>query len=456
VRRLAVIALVAVVGAAVLVAVGGGGNDRYRVDAVFDNAASLIPGNVVKIAGAPVGEVKDIRLTPDRKARVELEIEPGFAPFRSDARCVIAPESLFIGEKFVQCEPGTPKGRPLAGGGVPTVPLERNSATVDLDLVLSTLRMPVRERLTILFNELGAGLAGRPKELAQAVERANPALANTNRVLRVLDRDRDTLGRLVESSDEVLDELASRRGAVQDFISHAGEVTEVTASRQDDLQETVRRLPALLGELQPASERLAALSRQATPALRHLRAAAPDVANLLRDVEPVSRSGRPAIAELSRTARVGRRAVRPARPLARGLARAATRLPDVVSLTAGLLESAREKGALEGIGSFVYYTALSTSRYDRVSHMLPAYGLLNLCVLYASAPVKGCDAHPGGSAGGSSGSSARPVDARPVLNAMRQAARPAPARAPDRDRSRARDRGSDRLDIPGLDYLLGP
>ena len=112
-RILATVLVLAV--AAVAVAAGGSGEARtYRVDAVFDNASSLIPGNVVKIAGAPVGEVKDIRLTRDRKARVEMEIEEGYAPFRSDAQCVIAPESLFIGEKFLQCKPGTPKGRPLA------------------------------------------------------------------------------------------------------------------------------------------------------------------------------------------------------------------------------------------------------------------------------------------------------------------------------------------------------
>src|SRR5438093_1499275 len=105
-------------------------------------------------------------LTGDRKARVEMEISGHFAPFRSDADCILRPQSL-IGEKFVQCHPGTPRGRPLVaqGGHAPTVPLARTHSPVDLDLIFAALRRPYRERLTILVNELGTGLAGRPKDL---------------------------------------------------------------------------------------------------------------------------------------------------------------------------------------------------------------------------------------------------------------------------------------------------
>ena len=42
------------------------GERTYRVDALFYNAANLIPGQIVKIAGAEVGEVEDVVLTKDR------------------------------------------------------------------------------------------------------------------------------------------------------------------------------------------------------------------------------------------------------------------------------------------------------------------------------------------------------------------------------------------------------
>ena len=87
-RRLVALATLFVAAAAVLVGASGGDAAKrtYRVDAVFDRTAALIPGQQVKVAGAPVGTVKDIVLTPQRKARVEMEVQQGFAPFTPDAR----------------------------------------------------------------------------------------------------------------------------------------------------------------------------------------------------------------------------------------------------------------------------------------------------------------------------------------------------------------------------------
>src|SRR6187401_245041 len=109
--------LVLATGAASAVATLGAGcsEPSYRVDAIFDSTANLIPGQDVKIAGARVGRVSDIHLTDERKARVEMDVEQGFAPFRADAECTIRPQSL-IGEKFIECHPGTPDRPPLAEG----------------------------------------------------------------------------------------------------------------------------------------------------------------------------------------------------------------------------------------------------------------------------------------------------------------------------------------------------
>ena len=79
---------------AILVSGCGSSDSRYRVVAIFDNAAFLIPGQDVRIAGANVGTVTDVSVTPDQKARIEMAVDRRFAPFRSDADCFIAPQSL--------------------------------------------------------------------------------------------------------------------------------------------------------------------------------------------------------------------------------------------------------------------------------------------------------------------------------------------------------------------------
>src|ERR687888_1068037 len=233
-RRLVALAVLLAAGAAVLVGAAGGSASKqtYRVDAIFDRTAALIPGQQVKVAGAPVGSVLDIKLTPQRKARVEMELQEGFAPFRSDARCIIRAEAL-IGEKFVQCDPGTPRAPALTGHGgkPPTVPLSHDTTPVEIDTILATFRRPYRERLRILLNEFGIGLAGRSDDINALIRRANPALKEANDLLRILDRERHSLGELVDGTDAALQELASRRHQVQGFISHLDSVTQATASR---------------------------------------------------------------------------------------------------------------------------------------------------------------------------------------------------------------------------------
>ena len=395
-RRLVVLLMmVGGIGAVVVgmgAAGGGGGSTTYRVDAIFDRTASLIPGQKVKVAGAPVGLVSDITLTEDRRARVQMDVQEGFAPFKEDARCIIRAEAL-IGEKFIQCDPGSARARPLEGrdGEAPTVPLERNSVPVDIDTILSTFRRPYRERLRILLSEFGIGLAGRADDLDATIRRANPALREANELLRILARERDTLGELVEGTDAALAELASRREHVKSFIERADAVTQATASRRSELSETVRRAPALLAEVEPAAEQLSSFAREATPIARQLRAAAPAVNAVLEDVAPLSEAAVPALQHLSRTARIGRSTVRAAIPVANRLRGATAGMPESVRMTTDLVESLRETGGVESLLSFVYYAAGATARFDSISHILPAFVVGNECFRYETVDTPECE-----------------------------------------------------------------
>lgn len=393
------VTLAAVAAALVLSAAGGPTGSTVRVDAIFDNAAGLIPGQDVKIAGAKVGSVTKIELTSRRQARVEMDVDAGFAPFRSDADCIVRPQSI-IGEKFVQCDPGTPGGKQLANDGpAPTVPVAQTHSPVDLDLVFSALRLPYRQRLTVLVNELGTGLAGRPRELAATIHRANPALQQTDRVLKILDRDRAVLGRLVERSAHVVGELSSRNRDVAAFIERADAVARATASKRGALQQSIERLPPLLDQLEPSAARLADFSRDATPLVRQVRFAAPSVRSVFADLGPLNDAARPALVKLSEASKTGRSAVAAARPVATRLSSVARRLPPIVGLSTQLLESMRDRGAVEGLQLYSFYGATSTSRFDQYSHILPSYQVASNCAQYATTPVAGCSARFAGAAG---------------------------------------------------------
>ena len=213
-RALAIV--VVILGCVVLLSVGsaaGGEEGNYEVRAAFDNAAFLVNGEEVRIAGANVGVITDVTVSEydeairedgsadPGKAIVVMRIDdPGFQDFRADASCLIRPQSL-IGEKFVECEPTQPR----AAGTEPPPPLEqipdgeparastccRWSATARRSISTSSTtscEQPYPDRFRLILNDLGAGLAARGDDLAEIIERANPALRETNEVLAILAR----------------------------------------------------------------------------------------------------------------------------------------------------------------------------------------------------------------------------------------------------------------------------
>jgi ABC-type transporter Mla subunit MlaD len=389
VRRLVYIAILAVVAAAFAVAADDGGEERYLVRAIFDNASTLVPGEDVKIAGAPVGVVSDMEVTEDRKAAVTLRIDDeAFTPFKQDATCTIRLQGL-IGERFVECEPGTPAARPLEriedgdGEGERLLPVARTSSPVDLDLVNNVLRLPYGERFAILVSELGTGLAGRGEELNEVIHRSNPALRETDELLAILAGQNRTLARLAESSDRALGPLARERDRLASWIVQANRTGEASAERREDIARGIDRLPDFLRELRLLMVDLEGFADQGTPLLDDLGAAAPDLGRLIEAQGTLADASRESFPSLGDALERGRPALIRARPLVRDLGRLGEELaPASVDLDE-LTKSLDETGAVERINDFLYYLALSTNGFDSLGHYLRAGLVTNTCSEYA-------------------------------------------------------------------------
>jgi phospholipid/cholesterol/gamma-HCH transport system substrate-binding protein len=448
--------------------------NSFRVDAIFDTAKGVIPGQLVKVAGVRVGIVKDVKLTPDYKARFEMEVDGRFAPFRADAACEIQPEGL-TAENFVQCNPGTPAASVLRsrGGGTPTVPVARTSTPVNLSALFDIWSLPARERLRVLINELGLSLAGRGDDLNEVLRRTNPSLVLAQRAIRILNRQRGQLASIVDSTDRIVAELARRRGRVRDFITEAARVTGQTAQHRDALAESVRRMPALLDASQPALRRADEFAVAGTPLLQQLHASAPSLNRAVADLGPFAAASIPPLRGLRRTVKKGLAVARRARPLAAAQRRFTPIAKPISKRINQQFSSLRDSGFIEGGLSLFYYLAAGSARFDSTSHILPAHLVLNDCGTFATAPVPGCSAHYGSLSTSSrrsrgrtsrrsrAGSSPVPLSAPP--RAPPRAAAP-PARRPGRgllplaplrdvlpEPGRSHDRRMDLL----LRYLLG-
>jgi virulence factor Mce-like protein len=417
VRRAGVIvAVLAAIGAALaLGATSGEGAKDTTYKIVFDNAFGLTEGGDFKIAGVRAGRTSsfDVRGQGRPLAVVTAEVtEPGFAALREDARCEIRPQSL-IGEYYVDCQPGA-SDRKLPDGG--RVPVEQTSSTIPADLVNSILRRPYRERFRLIIGELGVGLAGRPEDLSEALERAHPGLRETSETLEILGRQTDTIEKFIVDADRVIAELEARKEDVTRFVREAGTTAEISASRRTELAETFRRLPAFLTELEPYMGRLGELTNAQTPVLRDLQAASGELDTFLTRLRPFSAEGIPAFAALGDASLVGRRAVQESQEEIRELRRLGRDAPGLAKPLRQFLQTLDDRAravepdpraaatdppagdkthisgrgggftGMEALWNYFYWQTLSTNSLDDVGHVLRLSVIVNECSPYQTNP----------------------------------------------------------------------
>lgn len=415
-RRVGAVVLTLLVIAAAAAVVGAPAQSAgsYRVDAIFDTAKGIIPGQVVKVAGARVGSIEDVVLTEDYKARVVMSVPRQFS-FRADASCNIQPEGL-ISENFVQCDPGTPSEDELAGEPAPTVPVERTAVPVSITDLFKIFQADVRQRFTVAMMAVGGGLAARGSDLNEIILRSNPTLAAVRRLTNDLAAQKEQISAAVRDTDALVAELAGRKDQVTEFVEQAERVSAQAAAQRGPLAETIARFPPLLDRTDVAISDLVRFTREGRPLLAELRAAAPGLEEALEAVGPFARAAEPSLVRLGETARIGRATVRDAEPIVELLLRFTEVSGPAGSTLAALLASARDAGFVEYVNRFFYYSAAATSRYDSTSHILPAHAIqVAECAMLATEPVEGCNAF------------FRGADPDPARRRASRGRRPAPA-----------------------------
>jgi ABC-type transporter Mla subunit MlaD len=372
--------------------------DHYFVRAIFDNASTLVPGEDVKVAGVPVGVISDLDVTVDKKAAVTLRIDnKDFTPWKSDANCKIGAQGL-IGEKFVDCQPGSSAAPALAridrgdGEGERLLSIERTSSPVDLDLLNDIMRLPYRQRFAILLSEFGTGLAGRGEELNEVIHRANPALRETDEVLKILADQNRVLARLARDSDQALGPLARERESFADFVVQANLTGEASAERRGDLARSIHLLPGFLRELRPLMADLEDFTDQGTPLLTDLNAAAPALGRLIQAQGTLADASRESFPSLGDALERGRPALIEARPLIRDLGRLGQEAAPVAVNLDELTKSLEGTNALKRLNDVFYSGALSLNGFDGLGHYLRTALLTNVCSSYAVTFSSGCAA----------------------------------------------------------------
>lgn len=230
--------------------------DQLELTAEFDDVADLPVQGAVKIADVQVGEVTDIELGDDLRARVGMRLDEGVTlPADVDARLR---KTSLLGENFVELVPDDDSGGRFPDGGV----ISDTEVVADfedvVDLGSEVVAAVAADRLARAVEAGATGVGGRGQTLGALLDDLEQVVtaydARSEDLLATIDgfegfladvgpeaglqgEALEELTRFAEAVSEQDDRLLDALADVRD-LSRTGE--DVLATHRDSLDATLR------------------------------------------------------------------------------------------------------------------------------------------------------------------------------------------------------------------------
>ena len=297
------VALGALAIVAVLVAVvflGGDGTREYTLR--FQNAGQLVKDDDVQIGGRRIGSIKDIRLTSDNQADIDVEVSEEFAPLREGTRAVIRATSLSgIANRYIALTPAPNNAKALDDGAL----LATNDTTsiVDLDQLFNTLDPKSRKGLQRFVKGSAAQFDGRGEEANEAAKYFNPAISTTSDLANELTRDSGVLEQFVVDGAKAMTALSERRTELTELISNANATSGAIAAENEAFDRVLTGLPGTMRRANTTFVNLRATLGDLDVLVNESKPATKRLAPFLRELRPLVANARPTIRDLRRAIR---------------------------------------------------------------------------------------------------------------------------------------------------------
>ena len=246
------------------------------------------------------------------------------------------------------------------------------------------MREPYPDRFRLILNDLGAGLAARGDELAEIVERSNPALRETNEVLATLARQNRSLETLATDSDAIMGALARERERVASFINEATTVGEATAAGAPSSRRRSPASPASCASCARRWSSCARFSDQATPVFGDLREAAPSLTRASEALVPFSNAAFASFTSLGDAAEEAGPPLRASDPVIRQTRNLAQDAAPATRELATLLSTMRKTGGFQGLMETIFGLGGTLNAFDQFGHFTRAVIPTNVCFDYTS------------------------------------------------------------------------
>ena len=299
---------VAAIGALILavVIVGflmmGGGED-YTVRARFQTATQMVKGQVVQIAGKPVGTIKSVDLVANGQAELELKIDDEFAPLRRGTQVALRLPSLSSpAGRYVDLQ--LPDGRvteTIPDGGL--IEINDTASAIDLDHLFNLFDKKTRKGLQQFFRGQGEAYQARGEDANAGWKYLNPALVASRRLFDEINYDTPLLERFLVEQSKFVTDVADRRTDLAMLVDRLATATGAIAREEDSLARAVGALPPFLRRANTTFVNLRSTLDHVDPLVEESKPVAPRLRKVLAQLRPFARDAVPTFKNLADLAR---------------------------------------------------------------------------------------------------------------------------------------------------------
>jgi phospholipid/cholesterol/gamma-HCH transport system substrate-binding protein len=218
------------------------------VTAYFAAAASIYPGDDVRVAGVKVGRVADLQ--PDGpQVKLILSIDHG-VPIPIDAKAVLVAPNL-VAARYIQLAPAyRSNGAKMPDGAV--IPIERTAVPVEWD--------QVKQQLTRLATEMGPNSDVSRPSVARFIDSAANALdgngaklrqtlAQLSGVANILARGGGDIVGTIRDLQILVAALRDSKQQIVEFQDRFATLTSVLDGSRSDLDGALKNLAEAVGEV---------------------------------------------------------------------------------------------------------------------------------------------------------------------------------------------------------------
>ena len=245
---------------------------KIHLRSYFENAAGLVKGAPVRIAGVDVGNVDTIHIVKDRPltpVEVTMKVTADARPsLRKDSRATLATAGV-LGATFVDIDSSRAKGPVVSDNDeLPTTEspgiqevLKSSQGTIDkLNVILTR----VDEIVTDIQN--GKGSVGKIINDPELYDRANATVAQLQRLTNQVAAGKGSIGKLVYSDelyDKFNDSLTKVNKIVDDVNSGKGDLGKILKDEQlfNNINQMAAKLKDLMADIDAGRGTLGKLAK---------------------------------------------------------------------------------------------------------------------------------------------------------------------------------------------------